>query len=59
LMVADVADAVGWAETIVVTTNDPAYAKAIAAARSDQIVLDFAYINGTGGGNANVLGFLW
>jgi GDP-mannose 6-dehydrogenase len=59
LMVADVADAVGWAETIVVTTNDPAYAKAIAAARSDQIVLDFAYINVTGGGNANVLGFLW
>ena len=59
LMVAEVNDAVGWAETIVVTTTDPAYAKAIAAARSDQIVLDFAHLNGTISGNANVLGFLW
>jgi GDP-mannose 6-dehydrogenase len=59
LMVADVADAVGWAETIVVTTNDPVYATAIAAARSDQIVLDFARLSFTCSGDAKVLGFLW
>jgi GDP-mannose 6-dehydrogenase len=59
LMVAEVADAVGWAETIVVTTTDPAYVKAIAAARSDQIVLDFAHLNGTVSGDTTVLGFLW
>ena len=59
LMVAEVADAVGWAETIVVTTTDPAYAKSIAAARPDQVVLDFAHLNGTTSGSNNVLGFLW
>jgi len=59
LMVAAVTDAVGWAETIVVTTTDPVYAKAIAAARSDQIVLDFAGLNATSRGDANVLGFSW
>jgi GDP-mannose 6-dehydrogenase len=58
LMVEEVVDAVSWAETIVVTTTDPVYAKAIAAARSDQIVLDFSYLNGTTSGNANMLGFL-
>jgi len=59
LMVAEVTDAVGWAETIVVTTTDPTYARAITAARSDQIVLDFADLNGTNSGDANALGFLW
>lgn len=59
LMVADVADAIDWAEAIVVTTTDPAYAKAIAAARPDQVVLDFAYLKGAGSRNANVLSFLW
>jgi GDP-mannose 6-dehydrogenase len=54
LMVAEAADAVGWAETIAVTTTDPAYAKAIAAARPDQIVLDFAHLNGAGSRNDNV-----
>ena len=58
LMVEEVTDAVGWAETIVVTTTDPIYAKAIATARSDQIVLDFARLKGTGSGDANVLEFL-
>jgi GDP-mannose 6-dehydrogenase len=59
LLVADVADAVDWAETIVVTTSDSAYTKAIAATRADQIVLDFARLNGGGSGHANVQGFLW
>ena len=45
LIVAEVTDAVDWAETIVVTTTDPVYARAIAAARSDQIVLDFACLS--------------
>ena len=58
LLVAEVNDAVSWAETIVVTTNDPVYAKAIADARSDQIVLNLAHLNGTGCGDANVLRFL-
>jgi GDP-mannose 6-dehydrogenase len=59
LMVAEVTDAVDWAETIVVTTTDPTYASAITAARSDQIVLDFAYLNGSNSGDASALGFLW
>ena len=59
LMVAEVTDAVDWAETIVVTTTDPTYARAITAARSDQIVLNFAYLNGTHSRNASALGFLW
>ena len=59
LMVAEVTDAVDWAETIVVTTTDPTYARAITAARSDQIVLNFAYLNGTNSRNASALGFLW
>jgi GDP-mannose 6-dehydrogenase len=59
LMVAEVTDAVGWAETIVVTTTDPTYARAITAARSDQIVLDFADLNGINSGDASALGFLW
>jgi GDP-mannose 6-dehydrogenase len=59
LMVVDAADAVGWAETIVVTATDPAYAKAIATARSDQIVLDFSNSGSTDAGAASVLGFLW
>jgi GDP-mannose 6-dehydrogenase len=59
LMMAEVTGAVEWAETIVVTTTNPVYATAIATARSDQIVLDFARLNGACGGDANVLGFLW
>jgi GDP-mannose 6-dehydrogenase len=59
LMVAGVSDAVGWAETIVVTTIDPTYVGAITAARSNQIVLDFAHLNGTDSGASNALGFLW
>ena len=59
MVVAEVTDAVDWAETIVVTTTDPIYARAITAARSDQIVLDFAYLNGTNSGDASALGFLW
>jgi GDP-mannose 6-dehydrogenase len=59
LMVAEAAGAVGWAEAIVVTMTDPVYVKAIAAARSDQIVLDFACLDGMASGDSNMLGFLW
>ena len=59
LMVVEAAEAVGWAETIVVTATDPAYAKAIAATRSDQIVLDFSHLDGPDKGDAGVLRFLW
>jgi GDP-mannose 6-dehydrogenase len=59
LMAEGIVDAVSWADTIVVTTTDPAYAKAIACARSDQIVLDFTDLNINSGGDAKVTGFLW
>jgi len=59
LLVADVSDAITWADLIVVTTTDAIYAKAITATRSDQIVLDFARLNGAGSEHANVQGFLW
>ena len=58
LMVTEVTDAVDWAETIVVTTADPTYARAITAARSDQMVLDFSHLDGTSCGDANVLELL-
>jgi len=58
LMVAEIADAVDWAETIVVTATDPTFAKAIAAARSNQIVLDLANFNGAAVRNPSVSGFL-
>lgn len=58
LMVAEIADAVSWAEVIVVTTRDPIYTKAIAVARADQMVLDFASLDSDDSGDVNVLGFL-
>ncbi|MGA9304759.1 MAG: UDP binding domain-containing protein [Candidatus Sulfotelmatobacter sp.] len=59
LIVTEVTDAIDWAETIVVTTTDPVYARAIAAARPDQIVLDLACLSDASDRNAGVLGFLW
>jgi GDP-mannose 6-dehydrogenase len=58
LMVSEIVDVVSWAETIVITASDPIYARAIAAARSDQIVLDFSYLGDIVSGNNNVLGFV-
>jgi len=45
LLVPDIMDAVGWAETIVTTVTDPAYELGIANIRPDQTVLDFARFN--------------
>jgi GDP-mannose 6-dehydrogenase len=59
LIVTEVTDAIDWAETIVVTTTHPVYARAIAAARPDQIVLDLACLSDASDGNADVRGFLW
>ncbi len=42
LMVADIAEAVSWAETIVTTVPDPVYETGIARVRPDQTVLNFA-----------------
>jgi GDP-mannose 6-dehydrogenase len=58
LMVPDIADAVSWADTVVVTTHDPAYRDGLAMVRPDQTVLDFACI-GAPGGQARYEGFLW
>lgn len=42
LMVSDVSDALDWAELIVLTAPDPAYKKAVAEARHDQVVMNLA-----------------
>jgi GDP-mannose 6-dehydrogenase len=42
LLVPTIADAAGWAETIVVTAADEAYKPGLANIRADQVVLDFA-----------------
>jgi len=42
LMVADIADAISWAETIVTTVPDPVYETGVADVRPDQTVLNFA-----------------
>jgi GDP-mannose 6-dehydrogenase len=57
LMVPTIADALSWAQTIVVTGNDPVYVEALSGVRPDQIVLDFARIGS--GPNAKAEGFLW
>jgi GDP-mannose 6-dehydrogenase len=59
LMVPEISDALGWAETIVVTSAEPTYANAVSRARLDQIVLDFAHLEGGAGEKIKVDGFLW
>lgn len=58
LLVPDIMDVMGWAETIVSTTSDPIYRSGIAKARSDQIVLDFAGLK-AGENDPKFEGFLW
>jgi GDP-mannose 6-dehydrogenase len=58
LLVSDASGAIAWAETIVVTSPDPAYLQALGAARPDQIVLDFARLTCPSGGRLGE-GFLW
>ena len=59
LLVPEIADAVDWADVVVVTTRDPTYEKAIGNLRADQIVLDFAGLQSDGSSNGQIRGFLW
>jgi len=58
LMVPDITDAVGWADTIVTTVPDPIYESGIAEVRPDQTVLDFARFSSADREPARE-GFLW
>ena len=44
LIVPKISDAIGWAEAIVVTLEDPVYVAGLAKLRPEQIVLDFAHL---------------
>lgn len=58
LMVADIADAVSWAETIVTTVTDPIYETGVADIRPDQTVLNFARFSSEQRQSGQE-GFLW
>jgi GDP-mannose 6-dehydrogenase len=58
LMVADIAEAVSWAETIVTTVPDPAYETGVARVRPDQTVLNFARFSSEHHQSGQE-GFLW
>lgn len=59
LLVPDVDDAVKWADVIVVSTNEREYKEALAHARPDQTVLDFANIKAATDLPVKPKGFLW
>ena len=59
LIVPNISDATGWAETIVVTTPDPVYQAGLAKIRPDQIVLDFAHLKLSSDMAVKPQGFLW
>lgn len=44
LIVPEIADAVGWGDTIVVTSADPVYVAGLTKLRLEQVVLDFAHL---------------
>jgi GDP-mannose 6-dehydrogenase len=44
LIVPDIAEAIEWAETIVLTVGHPAYEAGLAKVRPNQVVLDFAHL---------------
>jgi len=58
LMVADIADATSWAETIVTTVPDPVYETGVADVRPDQTVLNFARFSSEQRQSGRE-GFLW
>jgi GDP-mannose 6-dehydrogenase len=58
LMVADIADAISWAETIVTTVPDPVYETGVADVRPDQTVLNFARFSSQQRQSGRE-GFLW
>lgn len=59
LLVANVSDAIAWAEAIVVSTSEPVYKAALIDVRPDQVVLDFANLKIADGSSAKPKGFLW
>jgi GDP-mannose 6-dehydrogenase len=59
LMVPNIADAVDWADVIVVSTNEAEYKEGLARARPEHIVLDFANIKLGTTAPAKPKGFLW
>jgi GDP-mannose 6-dehydrogenase len=59
LLVPKISHVLAWAETIIVTVPDPIYLEAIAHARADQVVLDFAHLTDDVGKKINAEGFLW
>jgi GDP-mannose 6-dehydrogenase len=59
LIVPNIADATGWAETIVITTPDPLYRAGLANIHPEQIVLDFAHLKLSSDTAAKPQGFLW
>ncbi|HEY4405021.1 MAG TPA: nucleotide sugar dehydrogenase [Xanthobacteraceae bacterium] len=58
-IVSNIAQAIEWAETIVVTAQHPAYAAGLGNVRPDQIVLDFARLELSDRISVKPLGFLW
>ena len=58
LMVADITEAVSWAETIVTTVPDPVYETGVASIRPDQTVLNFARFSSEHHQSGQE-GFLW
>jgi GDP-mannose 6-dehydrogenase len=59
LMVSDIEEAIDWAEVIVVTTPNPAFAAGLRAVRPEQTVLDFARLDLADNSRAKPQGFLW
>jgi GDP-mannose 6-dehydrogenase len=59
LIVPNIAKAIEWAETVVLTVEHPVYEAGLANVRSDQIVLDFAHLEFPDRVPVRPLGFLW
>jgi GDP-mannose 6-dehydrogenase len=59
LIVPNIEDATGWAETIVITTLDPVYQAGLANIHPEQIVLDFAHLKLSSDTAVKPQGFLW
>ena len=59
LIVPNISEAIQWAETIVVTTDDPIYRAGLTNMRPEQIVLDFSNLKLSGNMAPKPQGFLW
>ncbi len=59
LIVPNISEATQWAETIVVTTDDPIYRAGLTNMRPEQIVLDFSNLKPSNNMAPKPQGFLW